>query len=80
MHQLQSELEALRSLRAEESEAAATDGVLRLPSPEQGLSLSVPEPHVSPQRSRGPAWWQQRVPRQDAALRRRWEDTGGGRS
>uniref|UniRef100_A0A452RHL9 Golgin subfamily A member 1 n=1 Tax=Ursus americanus TaxID=9643 RepID=A0A452RHL9_URSAM len=41
MHQLQSELEALRSLRAEESEAAATDGVLRLPSPEQGLSLSV---------------------------------------
>uniref|UniRef100_A0A452T716 Golgin subfamily A member 1 n=1 Tax=Ursus maritimus TaxID=29073 RepID=A0A452T716_URSMA len=41
MHQLQSELEALQSLRAEESEAAARDGVLRLPSPEQGLSLSV---------------------------------------
>lgn len=80
MHQLQSELEALRSLRAEESEAAARDDVLRPPSPEQGLSLSVSEPHVSPQRSRGPAWWQQHVLRQDAATRRRWEDAGGGRS
>lgn len=54
MHQLQSELEALQSLRAEEAEAAAADDVLRLPSPDQGLALSGPEPHVSPHRSRRP--------------------------
>lgn len=54
MHQLQSELEALQSLRAEESEAAARFDVLRLPGPEQGLAHSVPEPHVSPHLSRGP--------------------------
>lgn len=54
MHQLQSELEALQSLRAEEAEAAAADDVLRLPSPDQGLALSVPEPHVSPHRSHEP--------------------------
>lgn len=54
MHQLQSELEALQSLRAEEAEAAAADDMLRLPSPDQGLALSVPEPHVSPHRSHEP--------------------------
>ena len=53
MHQLQSELEALQSLRAEESEAAAGFDVLRLAVPEQGLTRSVPEPHVS-HLSRGP--------------------------
>lgn len=63
MHQLQSELESLQSLRAEESEAAARDDVLRLPSPEQGLTLSVPEPHVSAHWSGGPG-----VARQDARL------------
>ncbi|XP_040487809.1 golgin subfamily A member 1 [Ursus maritimus] len=56
MHQLQSELEALQSLRAEESEAAARDGVLRLPSPEQGLSLSVPEPHVTSRATQDPVY------------------------
>lgn len=45
-HQLQSELEALRSLRAEESEAAAgRQDQLRLPGWEPGLALSVSEPH-----------------------------------
>lgn len=45
-HQLQSELEALRSLRAEESEAAAgRQDRLRLPGQEPGLALSVSEPH-----------------------------------
>ncbi|XP_011219417.2 golgin subfamily A member 1 [Ailuropoda melanoleuca] len=56
MHQLQSELEALRSLRAEESEAAARDDVLRPPSPEQGLSLSVSEPHVTSRATQDPVY------------------------
>lgn len=47
--QLQRELEALRSLRAAESEAAAVqEDLLRLPGQEQGLAFSVSEPHVSP--------------------------------
>ncbi|XP_047555962.1 golgin subfamily A member 1 [Lutra lutra] len=56
MHQLQSELEALQSLRAEEAEAAAADDVLRLPSPDQGLVLSVPEPHVTSRATGGPVY------------------------
>ncbi|XP_035968816.1 golgin subfamily A member 1 isoform X1 [Halichoerus grypus] len=56
MHQLQSELESLQSLRAEESEAAARDDVLRLPSPEQGLTLSVPEPHVTSRATQDPMY------------------------
>ncbi|XP_004423500.1 PREDICTED: golgin subfamily A member 1 [Ceratotherium simum simum] len=46
-HQLQSELEALRSLRAQESEATAREGLLRRPGQAQGLALSVSEPHVT---------------------------------
>ncbi|XP_039094947.1 golgin subfamily A member 1 isoform X1 [Hyaena hyaena] len=56
MHQLQSELEALQSLRAEESEAAARFNVLRLPGPEQGLAHSVPEPHVTSRATQDPAY------------------------
>ncbi|VFV30944.1 golgin subfamily a member 1 [Lynx pardinus] len=57
MHQLQSELEALQSLRAEESEAAAGfDDVLRLAVPEQGLTRSVPEPHVASRATQDPAY------------------------
>ncbi|XP_045878521.1 golgin subfamily A member 1 [Meles meles] len=56
MHQLQSELEALQSLRAEEAEAAAADAVLRLPSPDQGLARSVPEPHVTSRAAGGPVY------------------------
>ncbi|XP_058999268.1 golgin subfamily A member 1 isoform X2 [Mustela lutreola] len=56
MHQLQSELEALQSLRAEEAEAAAADDVLRLPSPDQGLALSGPEPHVTSRATGGPVY------------------------
>lgn len=49
MRQLQSELEALRGLRAEQSEAAdEREDLLRLRSQEQGVVLSVREPHVSP--------------------------------
>ncbi|XP_045739094.1 golgin subfamily A member 1 isoform X1 [Mirounga angustirostris] len=54
MHQLQRELESLQSLRAEESEAAARDDVLRRPSPEQGLTRSVPEPHVTSRATQDP--------------------------
>ncbi|ELK07193.1 Golgin subfamily A member 1 [Pteropus alecto] len=44
-HQLQTELEALRSRRAEEPEAAAVrEGLLRLPGRGQGLVLSDSEP------------------------------------
>lgn len=47
--QLQSELEALQSLRAADSQAAAVqEDLLRLPGQEQGLALSVSELHVSP--------------------------------
>ncbi|XP_030148605.1 golgin subfamily A member 1 [Lynx canadensis] len=57
MHQLQSELEALQSLRAEESEAAAGfDDVLRLAVPEQGLTRSVPEPHAASRATQDPAY------------------------
>lgn len=55
-HQLQSELEALRSLRAEEFEAAAgRQDQLRLPGQEPGLAPSVSEPHpqVSPMSAPG---------------------------
>ncbi|KAM6170221.1 golgin subfamily A member 1 [Rhynchocyon petersi] len=47
MHQMQSELEALRSLRAEEPrEAAALEGLQGLPATEQ-LSLVPSEPHMT---------------------------------
>ncbi|XP_077000852.1 golgin subfamily A member 1 isoform X2 [Tamandua tetradactyla] len=48
MHQLQSELESLRSLRTEEPEAATSrEDLLRLPGQAQGLALSVSELHVT---------------------------------
>nr|XP_058158378.1 golgin subfamily A member 1 isoform X10 [Dasypus novemcinctus] len=48
MHQLRSELEALKSLSTEEPEvAAAREDLLRLPGQEQGLALSTREPHVT---------------------------------
>ncbi|XP_045323289.1 golgin subfamily A member 1 isoform X2 [Leopardus geoffroyi] len=56
MHQLQSKLEALQSLRAEESEAAAGFDVLRLAVPEQGLTRSVPEPHAALRAMQDPAY------------------------
>ncbi|XP_036185577.1 golgin subfamily A member 1 isoform X4 [Myotis myotis] len=47
-HQLRSELQALRNLRAEEPEAAAgQEDLLRLPGQEQGLALSVSELQVT---------------------------------
>ncbi|XP_036267963.1 golgin subfamily A member 1 isoform X2 [Pipistrellus kuhlii] len=47
-HQLHSELQALRNLRAEEPEAAAgREDLLRLPGQEQGLALSVSELQVT---------------------------------
>lgn len=47
-HQLQTELEALRSRRAAEPEAAAAqEGLLRLPGRGPGLVLSDGEPRVS---------------------------------
>ncbi|XP_059957609.1 golgin subfamily A member 1 isoform X1 [Mesoplodon densirostris] len=56
MRQLQSELEALRGLRAEESEAAATrEDLLRL-RPEQGVVPSVSEPHVTSRARQDPAY------------------------
>lgn len=52
-HQLRSELQALRNLRAEEPEAAAgREDLLRLPGQEQGLALSVSELQVSPMPAR----------------------------
>ncbi|XP_040338235.1 golgin subfamily A member 1 isoform X2 [Herpailurus yagouaroundi] len=56
MHQLQSELEALQSLRVEESEAAAGFDVLRLAVPEQGLTRSVPQPHAASRATQDPAY------------------------
>lgn len=48
-HQLQSELEALRGLRAEEAEAAASrEDLLRLTGQEQPMVLSASKPRVSP--------------------------------
>lgn len=57
--QLRSELEALRSLRAAECQSAAVqEDLLRLPGQEQGLALSVIEPHVSPICAcQTPGWW-----------------------
>lgn len=56
-HQLQRELEALRSLRAEEPEAAAgREDLLRLPGQEQGLALSVTEPHVTSRAMQDPVY------------------------
>ena len=47
--QLQSELEALQGLRAEEAEATATgEDLLRLTGQERPLVLSASKPHVSP--------------------------------
>ncbi|XP_023982204.1 golgin subfamily A member 1 isoform X1 [Physeter macrocephalus] len=57
IHQLQSELEALRGLRAEESEAAAArKDLLRLRGQEQGVVLSVSEPHVTSRAGQDPAY------------------------
>uniref|UniRef100_A0A673T5Y6 Golgin subfamily A member 1 n=1 Tax=Suricata suricatta TaxID=37032 RepID=A0A673T5Y6_SURSU len=56
MHQLQSELEALQSLRADESEATTRLSVLRLPGPEQGLAHSAPEPHVTSRATQDPTY------------------------
>ncbi|TKC47827.1 hypothetical protein EI555_007189, partial [Monodon monoceros] len=59
MRQLQSELEALRGLRAEQSEEAADDareGPLRLRSREQGVVLSVSEPHVTSRAGQDPTY------------------------
>ncbi|KAM8943248.1 golgin subfamily A member 1 isoform 2-T4 [Lycaon pictus] len=49
--QLQSELEALRSLRG-----TTRDEELRLPSPEQGLTRSVPEPLVTSRATQDPTF------------------------
>lgn len=47
--QLQSELEALQGLRAEEAEATATgEDLLKLTGQERPLVLSASKPHVSP--------------------------------
>lgn len=52
-HQLRSELQALRNLRAEEPEAPTVrEDLLRLPGQEQGLALSVSELQVSPMPAR----------------------------
>lgn len=85
-HQLQSELEALRSLRAEESEAAAgRQDRLRLPGQEPGLALSVsePHPHVSPTSAPGHgvvaavcAAARHGAKPQSARRRQQWEDSG----
>ncbi|XP_049752126.1 golgin subfamily A member 1 isoform X5 [Elephas maximus indicus] len=57
MHQLQSELEALRSLRAEEPGApAAPEDLQRLPGREQGMVLSVSEPHVTLKAMKAPVF------------------------
>ncbi|XP_037652844.1 golgin subfamily A member 1 isoform X1 [Choloepus didactylus] len=57
MHQLQGELEALRSLRTEESEAAtAREDLLRLPGQEQGLALSVSQLHVTLKATKDPVY------------------------
>ncbi|KAB0406709.1 hypothetical protein E2I00_003645 [Balaenoptera physalus] len=57
MRQLQSELEALRGLRAEESEAAAArEDLLRLRGQEQGAVLSVSEPHVTSRAGQDPTY------------------------
>ncbi|XP_004269279.1 golgin subfamily A member 1 isoform X1 [Orcinus orca] len=57
MRQLQSELEALRGLRAEQSEAAdEREDLLRLRSQEQGVVLSVSEPHVTSRAGQDPAY------------------------
>lgn len=56
-HQLQAELEALRSRRAEESEAAAVrEGLLRLPGRGQGLALSDGEPRAASRAVQDPAF------------------------
>lgn len=55
--QLRSELEALRSLRAAECQAAAVqEDLLRLPGQEQGLALSVSEPHGTSRAMRDPTY------------------------
>lgn len=52
MHQLQAELEALRTLKAEEAAAVAEqEDLLRLRGPLQAKVLSVSESHVSPSRA-----------------------------
>ncbi|XP_058929042.1 golgin subfamily A member 1 isoform X3 [Kogia breviceps] len=59
IRQLQSELEALRGLRAEESEAAAAAArkdLLRLRGQQQGVVLSVSEPHVTSRAGQDPAY------------------------
>ncbi|KAM5258955.1 golgin subfamily A member 1 isoform 2-T6 [Hipposideros larvatus] len=55
--QLQSELKALRSLRAAESQAAAVqEDLLRLPGQEQGLALSISELHVTSRAMQDPMY------------------------
>ncbi|XP_007450316.1 PREDICTED: golgin subfamily A member 1 [Lipotes vexillifer] len=58
MRQLQSELEALRGLRAEEQSETADvqEDLLRLQSQEQGVVLSVSEPHVTSRAGQDPAY------------------------
>lgn len=55
--QLRSELEALQSLRAAESQAAAVqEDLLRLPGQERGLALSVSEAHVTSRSMQEPTY------------------------
>ncbi|XP_057578766.1 golgin subfamily A member 1 isoform X2 [Hippopotamus amphibius kiboko] len=56
MRQLQSELEALRGLRAKESEAAVREDLQRLPGQERGVVLSVSEPHVMSRAGQNPEY------------------------
>lgn len=79
-HQLRSELQALRSLRAEESEVAARarrEDLLRLPGQEQGLALSVSELQVSAMWARRPRCSGRRVPgSRPQAGRQPWAHAG----
>ncbi|KAK1334147.1 hypothetical protein QTO34_005147 [Cnephaeus nilssonii] len=77
-HQLRSELQALRNLRAEEPEAAAgREDLLRLPGQEQGVgTLSQRAPgksHASPP-GRGLVAASHRAKLQSASRRRQWAD------
>lgn len=76
-HQLRSELQALRNLRAESEVAARREDLLRLPGQEQGLALSVSELQVSP------LWARQATVSGSHVLgsrpqgrRQQWADTG----
>ncbi|KAL2782045.1 golgin subfamily A member 1 [Daubentonia madagascariensis] len=57
MHQLQGELEALRSLRVEEATVAAEqEDLLRLRGPEQGEALSASQPNVTSKAMQDPMY------------------------